>query len=182
MLYFGSFNPIHVGHVALAECALEASGADELWFVLSPQNPLKASEGLWNDELRLRLARAAVVDGRMRVSDVELGMPKPNYTYMTLRYLRERYVGWRFSLLIGADNYVIFDRWRHYEEILAWHDVYVYPREGCVADRSVFPQMRWIDAPLFPVSATEVREKMARGERITGLVPEGVEKIIESMR
>lgn len=178
MLYFGSFNPIHNGHVALARYALANAGVDELWLVVSPRNPLKSGDELWDDDLRLRMARAGVQGYGIMVSGVEFGLPRPNYTFMTLRHLREEMPDVEFSLLIGADNCAIFDRWRNYGEILAEHEVWVYPREGVDVDLSRFPQMKRIDAPLFPISSTMIRAKIASGESISGLVPQEVEDII----
>lgn len=178
LLYFGSFNPIHTGHLALAEYALAHTPTDELWFVLSPQNPLKQDSGLWDDKFRLQLARIAAEPRGMQVSDIEFSLPRPNYTYRTLQALSARYPGIEFSMLIGADNYNLFSRWRNHCEILARYRIYVYPRAGIDADRTQFPQMTWLDAPLLPISSTQIREKLAAHEPITGMVTDEVEKIL----
>ncbi len=171
-LYFGSFNPIHNGHIGLGEYMLEHGGVDELWYVVSPQNPLKKRTDLWDDGLRYRLAcEATKGNTRLSVCDVEFDLPKPSYTINTLRTLSERYQDCQFSLLIGADNYAIFDKWYCYDEILRDYEVYVYPREGVVVDRAKFPQMKWLDAPLYPISSTMIRERLARGEAVDDLVP-----------
>ena len=171
-LYFGSFNPIHNGHIGLGEYLLEHADVDELWFVVSPQNPLKKRTDLWDDELRFRLAcEATKGNERMAVCDVEFDLPKPSYTVNTLRMLSEKYPNCKFSLLIGADNYQIFDKWYCYDEILRDYTIYVYPREGVEVDMTKFPQMKWLDAPLYPISSTMIREKLERGESVEDLVP-----------
>ena len=171
-LYFGSFNPIHNGHIGLGEYLLEHADVDELWYVVSPQNPLKKRADLWDDELRYRLAcEATKGNERMGVCDVEFDLPKPSYTVNTLRMLSEKHPNYQFSLLIGADNYQIFDKWYCYEEILRDYTIYVYPREGVEVDMTKFPQMKWLDAPLYPISSTMVRERLARGESVDDLVP-----------
>ena len=171
-LYFGSFNPIHNGHIGLGEYLLEHADVDELWFVVSPQNPLKKRADLWDDELRFRLAcEATKGNERMAVCDVEFDLPKPSYTVNTLRMLSKKYPNCKFSLLIGADNYQIFDKWYCYDEILRDYTIYVYPREGVEVDMTKFPQMKWLDAPLYPISSTMIREKLERGESVEDLVP-----------
>ena len=171
-LYFGSFNPIHNGHIGLGEYLLEHADVDELWYVVSPQNPLKKRDDLWDDELRYRLAcEATKGNERMGVCDVEFDLPKPSYTVNTLRILSEKHPSCQFSLLMGADNYQIFDKWYCYEEILRDYTIYVYPREGVEVDKTKFPQMKWLDAPLYPISSTMVRERLARGESVDDLVP-----------
>ena len=171
-LYFGSFNPIHNGHIGLGEYLLEHADIDELWYVVSPQNPLKQRVDLWDDELRYRLACIATNNNpRLKVCDVEFHLPIPSYTINTLRVLSERYKNYQFSLLIGADNYQIFDRWYCYDEILRDYSIYVYPREGVEVDYNKFPQMHWLDAPLYPISSTMIRGNLSRMEDIGDLVP-----------
>ena len=171
-LYFGSFNPIHNGHIGLGEYLLEHTDIDELWYVVSPQNPLKKRADLWDDELRYRLAcEATKHNTRLSVCDVEFLLPIPSYTVNTLRILSERYKDCQFSLLVGADNYAIFDHWYCYDEILRDYEIYVYPREGVEVDKAKFPQMKWLDAPLYPISSTMIRERLARGEAVDDLVP-----------
>ena len=180
LLYFGSFNPIHTGHIELARYALTHTVADELWLVLSPHNPLKTKEQLWDDDFRLSLTQKAVAKfSDIKVSDIEFSLPQPNYTYVTLRTLREKYPDTQFDMLIGADNHQIFDHWKQYQEILQNHQVWVYPRNGITPDKAQFPQMRWLEAPLFPISSTMIREKISRKESIHGLVPIEIEQTIE---
>lgn len=173
LLYFGSFNPIHKGHVGLAKYMLQREDVDEVWLVLSPHNPLKDISGLWAEQKRLALVRDACEHHNgLKTCTVEFGLPKPNYTINTLRYLSRQFPGHRFSVLIGADNYEIFDKWRDYKEILANYRIYVYPRLGYCRKPGRFDEMEWLwDAPLFNVSSTEIRERMARGECIDDLLP-----------
>jgi len=173
LLYFGSFNPIHKGHVGLAEYMLRRDDVDEVWLVLSPQNPLKEASGLWDEQKRLALIEdvCSKHDG-IKACTVEFGMPRPNYTINTLRYLTRQFPGHRFAILIGADNYEIFDKWKDYGEIIANYKIYVYPRTGSRRIRGRFEEMEWLmDAPLFDVSSTEIREKIERGESVDDLLP-----------
>ncbi len=177
-LYFGSFNPIHKGHIALGEYLLENSDVDELWYVVSPQNPLKKRTDLWDDELRYRLVSMSIKHNtRLVACDIEFHLPIPSYTVNTLRILSEKYIDYQFSLLIGADNYQVFDKWYCYEEILNNYKIYVYPREGVEVDKSKFAQMIWLDAPFYPISSTMIREKLNQGQSIDDLVPFSVNAI-----
>ena len=173
VLYFGSFNPIHYGHIRLAEYVLRNEDVDYVWFVLSPHNPLKSPEDLWPEQKRLSLVRQAIEGKKgLEACDVEFSLPKPNYTINTLRYLSAHYPQHTFSILIGEDNYNIFDRWREWQEIVRhWH-IFVYPREGSDSDRSRFPEMQWLDnAPHYNISSTEIRRRLSNGEPVDGLTP-----------
>lgn len=130
-LFFGSFNPVHKGHIALAESVLEQKMAEEVWFVLSPRNPFKEESDLWSETERAsRLQRALEGRAGLRFCDVELSLPKPSYTVQTLRCLWQKYPDCRFSILMGEDNLVKLHLWREYREILRACDIYVYPRAG----------------------------------------------------
>ncbi len=178
-LFFGSFNPIHNGHLALAKHLLQC-GLDEVWLVVSPQNPLKKSADLWDDDFRLQLTRLALRnEPQLQVSDIEFALPKPNYTIDTLRTLQQRYPDRTFVLLIGADNAAIFDRWKDYDAILNTFDVWAYPRDGYPNANPQLPQIRFVDAPLFRVSSTEIRQRLAAGQTIRGRVPDSVADVIE---
>lgn len=177
VLYFGSFNPIHKGHIELAKYLLKNNICDKVWLVLSPQNPLKVNSVLWDDNSRLSLANKAVANiDDVVVSDVEFSLPKPNYTVDTLRTLRKKYNQIQFSLLIGADNYIIFDKWRNYQEILDNHTVYVYPRNSeLICDKSKFPTIKWLeDAPLIDISSTKIRERLHNCLSVSDLLPEEI--------
>ena len=162
-IFGGSFNPIHCGHIALAKEILRQTELDEVWLMVSPQNPLKEENELLDDSLRYQLAQKALegVEG-IEASDYEFHLPKPSYTWTTLQRLQQDYPDRVFSLLIGGDNWERFERWYHWKDILRNFDVVVYPRDG---------QAGTIQADLLPVSSTEVRERVRRGESIDGLVP-----------
>lgn len=173
LLYFGSFNPIHKGHVGLAEYMLGRDDVDEVWLVLSPHNPLKDVAGLWDEQKRLELVEKACEQHKgLKACTVEFGLPKPNYTINTLRYLARQFPGHRFSMLMGADNYEIFDKWKSWQEILSNYKIFVYPRSGSNRIRGRFEEMEWLmDAPLFNISSTEIRNRIARGECVDDLLP-----------
>ena len=177
-IYGGPFNPIHTGHISLAQHILSAARLDGVWLVVSPQNPLKAGNGsLIDDEVRLRLARKALegVSG-ISVSDCEFHMPRPSYMWHTLRHLSETNPDVSFTLIIGADNWLDFDRWYRSRDIIAAYNVIIFPREGYPVDATKLPQgVCLVNTPLFPISSTEIRQKVARGESITGLVPAAIE-------
>ena len=162
-IFGGSFNPIHCGHIALAKEILRQTELDEVWLMVSPQNPLKEENELLDDSLRYQLAQKALegVEG-IEASDYEFHLPKPSYTWTTLQRLQQDYPDRAFTLLIGGDNWERFERWYHWKDILRNFDVVVYPRDG---------QAGTIQADLLPVSSTEVREHVRRGESIEGLVP-----------
>ncbi|MBP3776577.1 MAG: nicotinate (nicotinamide) nucleotide adenylyltransferase [Prevotella sp.] len=162
-IFGGSFNPIHCGHIALAKEILRQTELDEVWLMVSPQNPLKQENELLDDSLRYQLAQKALegVEG-IEASDYEFHLPKPSYTWTTLQRLQQDYPDRVFTLLIGGDNWERFQRWYHWKDILRHFDVVVYPRDG---------QVGTIQADLLPVSSTEVRERVRRGESIEGLVP-----------
>lgn len=164
----GSFNPVHVGHTALARAILAAGIVEEVWLVRTPQNPWKPSATLLADTDREAMLRLAVADEPgMRVSDVEDTLPRPSYTITTLRALAEAHPADTFHLVIGGDNWAAFTQWRAWEEIAARFPLIVYPRPGCdipVADTRRFPRLRVIAAPLLDVSSTRIRTLLARGE------------------
>lgn len=168
-LYFGSFNPIHKGHIALAEWVVEQGLCDELIFIVSPQNPLKEQSELAPEFSRYEMCELACKASRypeqIKVSAVEFVLEKPSYTINTLRYLRENFgADMKFSILLGADNIENFDRWREYEEILRDYPLLVYPREGYsvekFADKITFLE----NAPLFDYAATDIRKSISEGE------------------
>lgn len=161
-LFGGSFNPIHYGHTGLAQYILENTDIQQVWLMVSPQNPLKKRADLMPDETRLRLAREATASmPNIRVCDIEMQLPVPSYTLNTLNVLKEMYPAIEFTLIIGSDNVFVFDRWYGYKEILENFPILVYPREGYDAAELIstrYPQMRLLsDAPLFPISSTQIR-------------------------
>ena len=164
-LFFGSFNPIHLGHNNLAEYIFRFSGVDEIWFVVSPKNPLKEQNELIDEHLRLKMINLATADkDYLQVSDVEFNMPVPSYTVNTLKVLSEKYPEDDFILLIGSDNMQIFDQWKDYQSILEDYSVVVYPREGYPYEdyEEIYPEMQILEeAPLFEISSTEIRQMIA---------------------
>lgn len=172
-IYGGSFNPIHCAHVALAERLLECAGLDEIWFVVSPQNPLKQQAGLLADDLRLDLTRRVLAPyPRLVASDFEFALPRPSYMWHTLQRLEEAYPDREFTLIIGADNWACFDRWYRAADIVAHYPIVVYPREGSAVDAaSLPPTVRLVDTPLYTLSSTEVRADVRAGRDISAKVP-----------
>ena len=171
-IFGGSFNPIHGGHIALAQAVQKQCGLDEVWLMVSPQNPLKRNDSdLLDDSLRFAMAQRALegVEGVV-ACDYEFHLPKPSYTWNTLQHLAKDYPDYTFILLIGGDNWAHFQRWRHWQDILWHHDIIVSPRDE-------YPGT--IDVPLLPVSSTEIRQKVRAGESIKGLVPENIINDVE---
>lgn len=159
-IYGGSFNPIHQGHVQLSKALLETGLIDELWLLVSPQNPLKVSQTLLEDEARFRLAKIAVegIDG-IKACDYEFHLPRPSYMVHTLEALRHDFPEREFVLVVGADNWERFHQWYRHEEILCKHQLIVYPRPGCQLGE--VPQcVTVVDTPLLDISSTEIREKI----------------------
>lgn len=171
-LFFGSFNPIHNGHVGIARYLLEKKLCAEVWFVVSPCNPFKVDRFLLPETERFEIVKAAIkgIPG-MKACDIEFSMPKPSYTVDTLRVLFDRYPGQQFALIIGGDNVLDFPKWKDYHWIEAHCSIFVYPRPGMVTSVEKFASMTLIDAPLFPLSATEIREMIRKGDDISSLVP-----------
>lgn len=167
-LFGGSFNPIHKGHVALARQLLRKAGLDEIWFLVSPQNPLKPQSSLLDDSLRLEMARLALQDEpHLVASDYEFHLPRPSYTWNTLHHLSQDYPQHHFSLIIGADNWQLFSHWRNSQEILARYPILVYPRDGYPVDAaSLPPTVRLVSTPLYNMSSTLVRQLIADGSPV----------------
>lgn len=177
-LFGGSFNPIHIGHISLARQLLRRCGLDEIWFVVSPQNPFKTGSKLLDDDMRLRLVSEALRDEPGLVaSDYEFRLPKPSYTWNTLQHLSKDYPDRLFTLLIGGDNWTAFDRWFHHDDILANYPIIVYPRQGENIDPKKLPAgVTLTDTPLLNISSTEIRTRVRHGEDITGMVPETIKQ------
>lgn len=179
-LYLGSFNPIHNGHTSVAEYVLGSGVCDELWFVVSPQNPLKDNRLLAPEQDRLRMAQIAVAeklpDGRAKVCDVEFHMPRPSYTIDTLRTLNAKYPEHTFSLLMGADIMPVIDRWKDYGELLHDYRIYVYPRAGFSSGE--YPVTYLEDAPQWDYSSTDIRNALEQGRDVSTMVAPGVMRYI----
>jgi len=177
-LLFGSFNPIHIGHLALANYMLEYAPFDDLWFIVSPQNPFKEEYDLAPPDHRLKMTRIANrEEPRFTTSDVEFHMPRPSYTINTLRKLSESYPSHKFSLIIGSDNLHTIERWTESAEILAHFPLAVYPRPGYPVNKnSSFPSKHTtiFDPPLLDISSTFIRKGVRQGKQLRYLVPAGV--------
>lgn len=180
-IYGGSFNPVHNGHIAIAREVRAKAGLDEVWLMVSPQNPLKSSTGLLDDALRLDMVRRAVEgeDGLV-ASDYEFARPRPSYTWDTLCALRRDFTDREFVLLIGADNWSLFSRWYHGDDIISHHQILIYPRTGYPVDASALPPgVRLVDTGLYDVSSTLVRRLVGEGRDISRLVPPSVAGMVE---
>ena len=168
-IFGGSYNPIHIGHLALANYLCEYGDLDEVWFMVSPQNPFKAhSSDLWDDQLRLELVRLAVEDyPKFHASDFEFHLPRPSYMVNTLQKLRETHPDREFTLIIGADNWMSFPRWKDADIIMANHPLIVYPRPSYEIDESTLPaKVRLVNTPLLEVSSTFIRESLKQGKDV----------------
>lgn len=167
-LFSGSFNPIHIGHLALANYLCEYEGLDEVWFVVSPHNPLKSEEQLMDDEFRLELVKLAIEGySKFRASDFEFRLPRPSYTVNTLDALKRSYPEHTFHFIIGSDNWALFPRWYESERILAENRILVYPRPGYPVDAASLPEnVKLTSSPVFEISSTFIREALNAGKNI----------------
>ncbi len=190
-LFFGSFNPIHIGHLAIANIMAENTDLKKVWFVVSPQNPLKPSKGLLHEFDRYDLVKAAIADNlKFEVSDVEFHLPKPSYTIFTLANLREKHPDKDFKLILGEDNLENFAQWKNHEEILNQFGLYVYPRPSASSGQArprvtnspltSHANVKMIEAPLFDISATYIRQCIKNNKSVRYLVPEVVEQMIRA--
>jgi nicotinate-nucleotide adenylyltransferase len=179
-LFFGSFNPVHNGHLIIANYMLDHEGLEEIWFIVSPQNPLKESEILANEQQRMEMIKLAIApEPRFKVSDVEFSMPKPSYTFKTLEVLTQTKPERNFFLLIGSDNLEDFHLWKNYEQILKKYQILVYPRKKEVNNPyAEAPNVKITKAPLIGISSTEIRELIRAGSNVNQLIPEKVYKYI----
>jgi nicotinate-nucleotide adenylyltransferase len=175
-LFFGSFNPIHIGHLILANYILENSDMDELWFVVSPQNPFKDKKSLLTDHNRLDMVQLAVKNyPKMRASNVEFSLPKPSYTIDTLTYLKEKYPNYFFALIMGEDNLDSLPKWKNAEKLMSDYQIIVYPRtfEGEKKDSEYLQHenISIVNAPIIELSATEIRNMIKEGKNVRPMLP-----------
>ena len=179
-IFGGSFNPIHNGHLRLARKIVEQGLVDELWLMVSPQNPLKQQVGLLDEQIRYELVQLAVKDVEgVEACDFEFHLERPSYTWKTLAALQKAYPNREFYLVIGGDNWEIFPRWAHYQEILEKYPLIIYPREGYEVRSEDLPlTAQLVDAPLFPWSSTQIREALKSGEAVDEMLPEAIIPII----
>lgn len=172
-IYGGSFNPIHNGHIAIARKMIELAGLDEVWLMVSPQNPLKHSADLLDEQLRLDMTRMALQPyPQLKACDYEFHLPRPSYMWHTLQSLTHDYPKREFTLLIGADNWAVFDRWFHADDIIAHYPIAIYPRTGYPIDTARLPEtVKVFDTGLYDMSSTLVRQYINEGKDITRLIP-----------
>jgi nicotinate-nucleotide adenylyltransferase len=184
-LYFGTFNPIHVGHLIIANYLVEFSDLDEVWMVVTPHNPLKKKNSLLDDIHRLTMVRIAVEEyPKLKASNIEFDLPQPNYTVNTLVHLEEKYPTSQFCLIMGEDNLKNFHKWKNYEVILERYSIYVYPRisEGKVESQfSGHPSITKVDAPIMELSSTFIRKAIKNGKQIRPMLPHSVWKYLDEM-
>ncbi|MBK6932995.1 MAG: nicotinate-nucleotide adenylyltransferase [Saprospirales bacterium] len=179
-LFFGSFNPVHIGHLIIANFMATHTDLDRVWLVVSPQNPLKPKKSLARDYDRLHLVRLGIGDNSLiEASNIEFSLPKPSYTVDTLAHLKEKYPDHEFALIMGSDNLDTLHLWKHYEFLLANNDLYVYKRSPEIPTLAQNPRVRIFEAPLLDISATYVRECLRTGKSVRYLVPDAVFEYLE---
>lgn len=182
-LFFGSFNPIHVGHLIIAEYIVEHTELKEIWFVVSPRNPLKNKQSLLNDKQRLYMVNIALEDDpRFRSCDIEFKLPQPSYTVNTLLHLAERYPGKEFCLIMGEDNLDCIEKWYNYQYILDNYQIYVYPRDDYKTEKKrELPNIHYVDAPRMGISASMIRQGIKEKKTVKYLMTEKVARYVEEM-
>lgn len=182
-LFFGSFNPIHVGHMVLANYMVSFTDLEQVWFVVSPHNPLKEKASLLNQNQRLHMVNLAIGDNaKLKSSNIEFGLPQPSYTINTLAHLKEKYPKHRFSLIMGEDNLESFTKWKNYEEILKNHKLYVYPRPNSNSEElKTHPNVIMTEAPLMEISSTMIRKAIKDKKEVSFFVPQAVWQYLDEM-
>ncbi len=182
-LYFGSFNPIHIGHLIVANHVVQHTSVDKVWFVVTPNNPLKDRQTLLNEYDRLHLVELAIGDNpKFRASNVEFHLPKPSYTIDTLTYLKERFPLETFSVIMGSDSFQNLPRWKNHEQLLAHYSLIVYTRPGFPVEGPQAEHCKLVQAPLLDISSSFIREEIRRKHSIQYLVPDPVWKYITDNR
>ncbi|MDH7912282.1 nicotinate (nicotinamide) nucleotide adenylyltransferase [Winogradskyella sp. SYSU M77433] len=184
-LYFGTFNPIHIGHLTIANHLAEHSDLDQVWFVVTPQSPFKKKSSMLDNYQRLEMVYLATKDyDKLRPSDIEFGLKQPNYTIDTLTYLFEKFPDYEFALIMGEDNLKSFHKWKNYEQILQNHNIYVYPRisEGNInTEFNNNSKIFNISAPIMELSSTFIRQEIKAGKNVRPMLPENVWQYIDEM-
>ena len=184
-LYFGTFNPIHIGHLTIANHLAEHSDLDQVWFVVTPQSPFKKKSSMLDNYQRLEMVYLATKDyDKLRPCDIEFGLKQPNYTIDTLTYLFEKFPDYEFALIMGEDNLKSFHKWKNYEQILQNHNIYVYPRisEGNInTEFNNNSKIFNISAPIMELSSTFIRQEIKAGKNVRPMLPENVWQYIDEM-
>lgn len=185
-LYFGSFNPIHIGHLIIANHMVEHSDLDEVWFVVSPHNPFKVKKSLLNNHHRLAMVEFAIEDyPKFKVTDIEFKLPQPSFTINTLAHITEKFPNHQFSIIMGEDNLSGFHKWKNYEQILQNHLIYIYPRLKLIDKKEDLiinhPNIKLIDAPIIQISATNIRNWIKNKKNVRTLLPKKVWNYIDEM-
>lgn len=182
-LFFGSFNPVHVGHMVLANYMVEFTDIEKVWFVVSPHNPLKNKKSLLDQNQRLHMVNLAIGDSDLfKSNNIEFGLSQPSYTINTLAHLNEKYPQHTFSLIIGQDNLSSFHKWKNYEEIIKRFKLYVYPRPNAEpSDLDLHKNVIMTDAPLIEISSTFIRNALLEKKNVSFFVPESVWNYIDEM-
>ncbi|MBK7884832.1 MAG: nicotinate-nucleotide adenylyltransferase [Chitinophagaceae bacterium] len=179
-LYFGSFNPIHIGHLIIANHVAYNTDLKQVWFILSPRNPLKISSTLLNEYDRLHLLNCAIEGEKtLLASNVEFKLPKPSYTIDTLTYLAEKYPSYQFTIIIGSDSFQNIHKWKNYEILVKNYSFLIYNRPGFTITKTYGADIKVLDAPLLEISSTHIRELIKKGKSIRFLVPDIVKEEIE---
>lgn len=183
-LYFGTFNPIHIGHLVIANFMAENTDLQKVWFVVSPHNPLKEKKTLLKDADRLHLVRLATEDNtKFKVSDIEFKLPQPSYTIHTLTYLREKYPQHEFALIMGSDNLESLEKWKNYEIILRDYEIYVYSRtQEIKSSFTNHKQVKILDVPILDISSSEIRKLINEKKSVRYLLPEIVNEEVNTRK
>lgn len=180
-LFFGSFNPIHIGHLIIANHVLNETNIDKLWLIISPQNPFKQSNSLLNEYDRLHLVRLAIEeDNRMKASDIEFSLPRPSYTIDTLTYLQEKYPANTFTIIMGSDSFQNIGKWKNAEQLLSNYEIAIYKRPGFeINEQDLPPTVTILNAPFLDISATTIRNFLQQGKSVRYMLPDKVREEIE---
>ena len=184
-LFFGTFNPIHVGHLTIANHLAENNDLDQVWFVVTPHSPFKKKSSLLDNNQRLEMVYRATKDyTKLKPSDIEFNLPQPNYTINTLVHLEEKFPDHKFALIMGEDNLKSFHKWKNYQMILETHDIYVYPRisEGKVeTEFDEHPKIHHVNSPIMELSSTFIRKSIKEGKNVRPMLPENVWEYLDEM-
>lgn len=183
-LFFGTYNPVHVGHMVIANYMVQFTDLDQIWMIVTPLNPFKQKESMLKDYDRLHLVKLAIGDDlHLRASDIEFSLPQPNYTIDTLAYLREKFPDKEFALIMGADNLNHFHKWKNHDEIIKHHELYVYPRmesnEG--GNLRQHYKVNYVEAPVMKISSSFIRKAIAEGKNVGHFMPKAVADYVSEM-